>query len=79
MRTVSTLLIVGTIAVAMQINAASAAGTCESWRSRCISECPAAEKIGAPKGCTCAQRYGSCKQTGIWMSWDGKRSIQVSK
>ena len=53
--------------------------TCEGWKARCVGECPAAEKIGAPKGCTCAERYSICKQNGSWMSWDRTRSIKAEK
>jgi hypothetical protein len=63
------------------LNFASVANalTCEGWKDRCAGECPAAMKIGAPKGCTCAERYALCKQTGTWMSWDRKRGIQADK
>jgi len=53
--------------------------TCEGWKNRCVGECPAAMKIGAPKGCTCVERYALCKQTGAWVSWDRKQSILADK
>jgi hypothetical protein len=65
--------------VFLNFSGVARADTCEGWKNRCVRECPAAEKIGAPKGCTCAERYSICKQNGYWMTWDRTRSIKADK
>jgi len=70
-----TLLIL-TITFAFPI--AAQAQTCASMAAQCRAECPAAMKAGAPAGCTCSERYATCKKTKAWPSWrSGGGSLPV--
>jgi hypothetical protein len=53
------------------------AQTCSSMAAKCRAECPAAMKVGAPAGCTCAERHATCKQTKVWPSWRGGPGLPV--
>ena len=65
-KTIFVALTLGAIAF---VSATAQAQTCASKVAQCRAECPAAMKIGAPAGCTCNERYETCKQTKAWPSW----------